>query len=223
MNKTLFLTFSLLFISCHKIKGSLEVKDHLQFINTDNKNDYLVEGEYNSKILIKKSKILLKVKNKYQKAKIIINVSKDYKLPSLNLNKIHQLAQETCRKNNQCDNDFTHKSETFLLSSSASGQPFDTKGKLIVHRKKSELLQTTEVCHVTPNLQECRLNENWRNNYSVCRDGFQGTRNVTYRIYDYTLDLSIKLSQDSIDKAEFKSNKKASYKEYLSFGMCNIN
>ena len=49
------------------------------------------------------------------------------------------------------------------------------------------------------------------NNYSMCRNGMPGIRNVTYRKYDYELELDIYLKQDDVNKANFTSGKEASY------------
>lgn len=213
---------ALLLTSCNKFKGNLVVTDHLQFYK-GGKNDYLVEGNYVAKVKIKKSTINIKAKNKFQRSSIKLNIPKNVELPLLSLKKIHKLTQEECAKTKSCNRDFTFKLDALYLTDDQTGQPFDTTALILVHRQKSEITNGTESCAVLPNLQECQLNEYWRNNYSMCRDGLPGTRKVTYIKYIYDLDIDIYLTQDNSKKAQFSSSKNADFNEYLSVGPCTLN
>jgi len=222
MKTMTLLLLAIVFTSCHKFNGKLTVKDHLYFYN-NGQNDYLIEGNYDAKIKINKKRILIKANNSFQKTKIKINIPSSLEAPEYSLKKIHKLTQQACEKKSMCENDFSFKLEAFYLDSEETKQPFHTTGIILVHREKSKEITTKEPCQVQINLQECQLNETWRNNYSMCRNGLPGTRIVKYKSYKYDMDFDVVLRQDEIKKATFTSNKKATFKDYTYFGQCQLN
>ena len=218
--KNIFLIFTILFsASCKKISGLLEVNDHLSFIS-NNQNDYLVEGIYKAKIKITDDKINIKVKNKYQNAKILIKTAENIKLPALDLKKIHQQSRKECRLSDSCRDELPSLNKEFILNEGDINQPFSLHGKAQIKRTISETQESLEDCVVLPNLQECQLNERWRNNYSMCQNGLPGVRRVVYNNFNYNLTFNLGFIQDGTAKASFNSLKKATFREYSFVGSC---
>ena len=115
MKPLILLSLFSVLVSCKNISGDLNVTDHLQFIN-NGKNDYIIEGHYQSKLKVRKKKIILKLKNTYQKSNVIMNLPEHFELPAFDLGKIHRNSIEACKSKTIATGTFVFKLDAFLLN-----------------------------------------------------------------------------------------------------------